>query len=220
MRAILQSRLHHACHGRTQRGEASGLPTASLPAYPPIAPLHERTPSIMRTDVALWWNRDITRGRESAHLVRELAASNSSTMNRQPVVASSATSTCPVGSDARNRRTASRSAGAIRPRRTSPRHRARQSDLLMMNVEPDHYRHPMPPHVGSAHPTGDTGHPSTSFTDRSPRMPASTISSFCCALQLRYLRCSLNLVSLSVERPILSRPPAATIFPSDWTATA
>jgi hypothetical protein len=51
-------------------------------------------------------------------------------------------------------------------------------------------------------------------------MPASTISSFCCALQLRYLRCSLNLVSLSVERPILSRPPAATIFPSDWTATA
>jgi class 3 adenylate cyclase len=27
------------------------------------------------------------------------------------------------------------------------------------------------------------------------------------AVQLRYLRCSLNLISLSVERPTLSRPP-------------
>src|SRR3954451_2736979 len=27
------------------------------------------------------------------------------------------------------------------------------------------------------------------------------------AVQLRYLRCSLNLISLSVERPMLSRPP-------------
>src|SRR3990172_7269831 len=33
------------------------------------------------------------------------------------------------------------------------------------------------------------------------------ISSFCCAVQLRYFLCSLNLVSLSVERPILSQPP-------------
>src|SRR3954451_24591265 len=27
------------------------------------------------------------------------------------------------------------------------------------------------------------------------------------AVQLRYLRCSLNLISLSFERPMLSRPP-------------
>jgi hypothetical protein len=48
----------------------------------------------------------------------------------------------------------------------------------------------------------------TSFTERSPRRPASTISIFCCAVQLRYLRRSLNPeLSLSVERPILSRPP-------------
>jgi putative transposase len=47
----------------------------------------------------------------------------------------------------------------------------------------------------------------TSFTVLSPRRPASTISIFCCAVQLRYLRCSLNPVSLSVKRPILSRTP-------------
>src|SRR5947207_4318237 len=47
----------------------------------------------------------------------------------------------------------------------------------------------------------------TSFSERSPRRPASTISSFCLAVQLRYLRCSLNPISLSVERPMLSRPP-------------
>src|SRR5713226_4779885 len=47
----------------------------------------------------------------------------------------------------------------------------------------------------------------TSRTDRSPRIPANTISSFCCAVQLRYFLCSLNPVSLSVERPILSPTP-------------
>ena len=41
----------------------------------------------------------------------------------------------------------------------------------------------------------------------SPRIPANTISSFCCAVQLRYFRCSLNPVSSSVERPILSPTP-------------
>src|SRR6266581_3527470 len=47
----------------------------------------------------------------------------------------------------------------------------------------------------------------TSLTLPSPRNPASTISSFCCAVQLRYFLCSLNLISLSVERPILSLTP-------------
>src|SRR6266545_933237 len=47
----------------------------------------------------------------------------------------------------------------------------------------------------------------TSFTDRSPRRPANTISIFCRAVQLRYLRCSLNPVSFSVKRPMLSRTP-------------
>ncbi len=47
----------------------------------------------------------------------------------------------------------------------------------------------------------------TSRTERSPRNPANTISSFCCAVNFLYFRCSLNLVSLSVERPILSPAP-------------
>ena len=42
---------------------------------------------------------------------------------------------------------------------------------------------------------------------RSPFNPANTISSFCLAVQLRYFLCSLNPISLSVERPMLSPTP-------------
>ena len=48
----------------------------------------------------------------------------------------------------------------------------------------------------------------SSLTERSPRSPANTISSFFCAVNvLHYFRCSLNPVSPSVERLMLSRPP-------------
>ena len=40
-----------------------------------------------------------------------------------------------------------------------------------------------------------------SFTDRSPRSPAITISIFCWAVQARYLRCSLNLHLLRLSGP-------------------
>ena len=36
-----------------------------------------------------------------------------------------------------------------------------------------------------------------------PRSDASTISVFCCAVNFRYLRVSLNVLSYLVERPIL-----------------
>jgi len=39
--------------------------------------------------------------------------------------------------------------------------------------------------------------------ERSPRQLAITSSSFCCGLNFRYLRVSLNVVSSCVERPIL-----------------
>jgi hypothetical protein len=38
---------------------------------------------------------------------------------------------------------------------------------------------------------------------RSPRQPAITSSSFCCAVNLRYLRVSPNVALLVAERPIL-----------------
>ena len=44
-------------------------------------------------------------------------------------------------------------------------------------------------------------------TDRSPHSSASTISIFCVTVQLPCLHCSLNLVSLPVERSMLSPPP-------------
>jgi type I restriction enzyme M protein len=47
----------------------------------------------------------------------------------------------------------------------------------------------------------------SSATVRSPRSDASTISSFCFAVNFRYFRCSLNPISSLVERPIPSRPP-------------
>ena len=47
----------------------------------------------------------------------------------------------------------------------------------------------------------------TSRTLRSPFNPANTISSFCLAVQLRYFLCTLNPISLSVERPMLSPTP-------------
>ena len=43
----------------------------------------------------------------------------------------------------------------------------------------------------------------SSATDFGPRSDASTISVFCCAVNFRYLRVSLNDGSYSVERPIL-----------------
>ncbi len=51
----------------------------------------------------------------------------------------------------------------------------------------------------------DTRH--SSATERSPRSDATTISSFCFAVNFQHLRCSLNPDSSLVERPILSRPP-------------
>jgi hypothetical protein len=47
----------------------------------------------------------------------------------------------------------------------------------------------------------------TSVTDQSPRKPASTIPSLGSAVQLQYLRCSLDPISLSVERPMPRQPP-------------
>jgi hypothetical protein len=38
---------------------------------------------------------------------------------------------------------------------------------------------------------------------RFPRRLAITSSSFCCTVNVRYLRVSLNVVSACVERPIL-----------------
>jgi hypothetical protein len=53
---------------------------------------------------------------------------------------------------------------------------------------------------------------------------------FCCAVQLRYLHCSLNLISLSVERPMLSpvagrplrryAPPGSSGAPSQLPVNA
>ena len=66
----------------------------------------------------------------SAKCTPALTRSSSSTTNRQPVVASNATSSCRPSNRPRNRLTAARSAGAILPRDTSPVARSIHSAVI------------------------------------------------------------------------------------------